>query len=124
MKTMYDIEIVDDIRFISKKDIGLFKLVSASNRSAKKDIYDLDYITEEIDIIELFEELGVKQSKFNTEEDKCIFDLDGDPSPIDDPSLLRIISLKLGLLIAVLLEYSVIPYSPVLDEGYGVVVIN
>lgn len=88
MKTMYDIEIVDDIRFISKKDIGLFKLVSASNRSAKKDIYDLDYITEEIDIIELFEELGVKQSKFNTEEDKSIFDLDGDPSPIDDPSLL------------------------------------
>ena len=88
MKTMYDIEIVDDIRFISKKDIGLFKLVSASSRSAKKDIYDLDYVTEEIDIIELFEELRVKQSKFNKEEDKSIFDLDGDTSPIDNPFLL------------------------------------
>tara|TARA_R110002124_G_scaffold5301_1_gene33065 strand:- start:72186 stop:72956 length:771 start_codon:yes stop_codon:yes gene_type:complete len=88
MKTMYDIEVVDDIRFISKKDIGLFKLVSASSRSAKKDIYDLDYITEEIDIIELFEELRTKQSKFNNEEDKSIFDLDGDTSPIDNPLLL------------------------------------
>ncbi|MBU2946598.1 nucleotidyl transferase AbiEii/AbiGii toxin family protein [Zobellia uliginosa] len=88
MKTMYDIEIVDDIRFISKKDIGLFKLVSASSRSAKKDIYDLDYITEEIDIIILYEELREKQSKFNKEEDKSIFDLDGDTSPIDNPSLL------------------------------------
>ena len=73
MKTMYNIEIVDDIRFISKKDIGLFKLVSASSRFAKKDIYDLDYVTEEVDIIELFEELRIKQSKFNKEEDKSIF---------------------------------------------------
>ncbi len=88
MKTMYDIEIADDIRFISKKDIGLFKLASASSRAAKKDIYDLDYITEEIDIIELFEELRIKQSKFNKEEDKSIFDLDGDTSPIENPSLL------------------------------------
>lgn len=88
MKTMYDIEIVDEIRFISKKDIGLFKLVSASSRSAKKDIYDLDYITEEIDIVELFEELRVKQAKFNNEEDKSIFDLDGDTSPIANPLLL------------------------------------
>jgi len=88
MKIMYDIELVDGVRFISKKDIGLFKLVSASSRSAKKDIYDLDYLTDEIDIIELFEELRVKQSKFNQDEDKSIFDLDGDSSPIDNPSLL------------------------------------
>lgn len=88
MKTMYDIEILDDIRFISKKDIGLFKLVSASSRFAKKDIYDLDYVTDEIDIVELFEELRIKKSKFNKEGDKSIFDLDGDTSPIDDPSLL------------------------------------
>lgn len=88
MKTMYDIEIIDDMRFISKKDIGLFKLVSASNRSAKKDIYDLDYITEEINIVKLFEELRIKQSKFNQEEDKSIFDLDNDTSPIDNPILL------------------------------------
>lgn len=88
MKTMYDIEILDGIRFVSKKDIGLFKLVSASSRAAKKDIYDLDYITGEIDIIELFEELKEKHSKFNKEEDKNIFDLDGDVSPIDNPSLL------------------------------------
>lgn len=88
MKTLHDIEIIDDIRFISKKDIGLFKLVSASSRSAKKDIYDLDYITEEIDIVALFEELRAKQTKFNREEDKSIFDLDGDSSPIENPLLL------------------------------------
>lgn len=88
MKTIYDIEIVDDIRFVAKKDIGLFKLISASSRSAKKDIYDLDYITEEIDIIELFEDLRDKLSLFNKDEDKNIFDLDGETSPTDNPLLL------------------------------------
>jgi predicted nucleotidyltransferase component of viral defense system len=46
MKNLYEIEIRDNIKLLSKKDIGLFKLISASNRSAKKDIYDLDFITD------------------------------------------------------------------------------
>ena len=88
MKTMYDIDVIDNIRLVSIKDIGLYKLVSVSNRLAKKDIYDLDYITDDIDIIELFNELKIKKEKFNTPTDKTIFDLDKESSPIDNPSLL------------------------------------
>lgn len=88
MKTLHDIETKDGIKLISKKDIGLFKLISASNRAAKKDIYDLDYITDEISLIELFEELKEKVNKFNSDSDKTIFDLDEEKSPIINPNLL------------------------------------
>lgn len=88
MKNLYDIEVKDTVKLLSKKDIGLFKLVSASNRIAKKDIYDLDFITDEIPLIDLFEELKVKTLKFNKEEDKTIFDLNKNKSPIEFPELL------------------------------------
>ncbi|MGV8944927.1 MAG: hypothetical protein ACOH1N_00735 [Lutibacter sp.] len=35
--------------------------MSASSREAKKDIYDLDFITDTIDILDLFEELKEKE---------------------------------------------------------------
>ena len=88
MKNLYEIEVKEGIRLLSKKDIGLFKLISASNRTAKKDIYDLDFITEEIPLIELFEELKVKSLKFKKEEDRTIFDLNKNQSPIEFPELL------------------------------------
>lgn len=88
MKTVYDIEVIDEINLIAKKDIGLFKLVSAASRAGKKDIYDLDYITNEIPIIELFEELKLKKAKFNKNQDKSIFDLNGDECPTKNPKLL------------------------------------
>lgn len=88
MKIVDEIENIDGIRLISKKDIGLFKLESASNRMAKKDIYDLDYICKEIEIVSLFNGLKAKKRKYNTDIDKSIFDLDNETSPIDDPSLL------------------------------------
>ena len=88
MKTLYDVEVIDDMRLVAKKDIGLFKLVSASSRAGKKDIYDLDYITEEIPLIDLFNELKEKKTQFNKEEDKTIFDLDGEECPIQNPLLL------------------------------------
>lgn len=88
MKTCYEIEIIDDIKLIAKKDIGLFKLVSASSRAGKKDVYDLDYITNEIPIVDLYEELKVKKANFNKEEDKSIFDLNGDECPTQNPKLL------------------------------------
>jgi Nucleotidyl transferase AbiEii toxin, Type IV TA system len=88
MKTLYDVEITDDIRLIAKKDIGLFKLVSASSRAGKKDIYDLDYITDDIPIIDLYKELEIKKSKFNNDIDKSIFDLNGDECPTNNPMLL------------------------------------
>lgn len=61
MITLSETEIHEDIRVVSKLDIGLFKLMSASNRLAKKDIYDLAYITEEISIIELYNNLKDKK---------------------------------------------------------------
>lgn len=88
MKMLYDVEVIDDMRLVAKKDIGVFKLISAASRAGKKDIYDLDYITEDISLIELFNQLKEKKNQFNKKEDKTIFDLDGDESPIDNPQLL------------------------------------
>ncbi|WP_051224233.1 nucleotidyl transferase AbiEii/AbiGii toxin family protein [Flavobacterium tegetincola] len=88
MKNLYQIEIKDGIKVLSKKDIGIFKLISASNRFAKKDIYDLDFITDEIPLIDLFEVLMVKRIKFNKEQDRTIFDLNDNQSPIEFPELL------------------------------------
>ena len=88
MKTLYENEVLENIRLISVKDIGLFKLISASNRRAKKDIYDLNYITDQISLIELYEELKKKKEMFNSKADKTIFDLGNYNDCLDDPSLL------------------------------------
>jgi predicted nucleotidyltransferase len=88
MKCLFPPEIFEDIRIIHKTDIGLFKLMSASNRFAKKDIYDLDYITEEIPLIELFHHFKIKSKKFNLPEHQTIFDLDIETNPINKPELL------------------------------------
>ena len=88
MKNIYPIEIKDNIRLLSKIDIGLFKLISASNRTSKKDIYDLDFITNEIPLVDLYKELKQKISKFSDEKDRTIFDLEKNVSPIDNPHLL------------------------------------
>jgi hypothetical protein len=88
MKSIHVIEILENIRLYSKKDIGLYKLVSLSNRSTKKDIYDLEIITDEINIIHLFEELRNKMEKYKDPEHKTIFDLDKNKSVIDNIELL------------------------------------
>ena len=88
MKMTEDIEVVNDIRVVSTKDIGLFKLISGSSRAAKKDIYDLDFITDKIELVVLYELLKQKKEKFNTDTDKNIFDLDGDECPVENPLLL------------------------------------
>lgn len=88
MKMMDAVEVVDEVRLVTTKDIGLFKLISGSSRAAKKDIYDLDFITEKINVIELFEALQVKKQTFNKDEHKNIFDLDEEECPTQNPSLL------------------------------------
>ena len=88
MKMMDTIEIVDEVRLVTTKDIGLFKLISGSSRAAKKDIYDLDFITQNINVIELFENLQVKRQTFNKAEHKNIFDLDEEECPTQNPYLL------------------------------------
>src|SRR5690606_22597387 len=75
MKIIDPVEVVKGISLISVRDIGLFKLMSASSRPAKKDIYDLFYITEEISLIDLYDQLIDKHKKFNKAEDRNIFDL-------------------------------------------------
>lgn len=88
MKCLFAPVVFEDIRVIHKIDIGLFKLMSASNRFAKKDIYDLDYITDEVHLVELFNHFKIKSEKFNLPEHKTIFDLDLEVNPIDKPELL------------------------------------
>ena len=88
MKNLYPIEVHDNIRLVSIIDLGIFKLISASNRNAKKDIYDLDYITEHLSLIDLFNELKRKELQFNKPEDRTIFDLDDNISCTKDSSLL------------------------------------
>lgn len=88
MKHLFEIEISNDIRVFSKTDIGLYKLVSLSNRSTKKDIYDLDFITDEIKLSTLYRKLQEKAEKFNKEEHKTIFDLDKNQSVLDNLELL------------------------------------
>jgi hypothetical protein len=88
MSCLFAPDLFEDIRVIHKTDLGLFKLMSASNRFAKKDIYDLDYITDEIHLVELFHHFKIKSEKFNLAEHQTIFDLDKEVNPIDQPELL------------------------------------
>lgn len=85
MKMIDPFEIIDSVRLVTIKDLGLFKLISGSSRAAKKDIYDLDFITEKIPIIALFEALKTKKNIFSREEHKNIFDLDEDKCPTQYP---------------------------------------
>lgn len=88
MKCLFGHEEFEKIRLIHKTDIGLFKLMSASNRLAKKDIYDLDFITDEIPLLTLINHLKEKYEKFNRPQDRTLFDLDNEKSPVENPELL------------------------------------
>ena len=88
MKALYPFETINNVRLYGLIDIGLFKMVSCACRPAKKDIYDLDHITDSQDLESLFELLKKKKEMFNKDIDRSIFDLDNDPDPIDNPLLL------------------------------------
>jgi len=96
MKALYDFEMIKGVRCYDVKDIGLFKLVSCASRPAKKDIYDLEYITESEDLSELYNMLKSKKEKFNKDTDRNIFDLDEDPDPIDNPHLLLLFDKRMA----------------------------
>lgn len=82
------IEIVDGIKLLTVKDIGLLKLMSSSNRASQKDIYDIDFITDNFPLIELYKLLEEKQKKYSEEHYKTIFGLDKEKSPVYFPELL------------------------------------
>jgi hypothetical protein len=88
MKFIDPVELYKGIKLLSKKDIGLFKLMSASNRKANKDIYDLDLITDEIQLDDLMNALAVKKDKYKLPEHRCLFDLDHEVSPLDNLTVL------------------------------------
>lgn len=81
-------EYLEGIRLLSLRDIGLLKLISASSRKAKKDIYDLEFITEIIALADLYAMLAEKLIRFQGSKYHSLFDLDLEKSPIDDIYLL------------------------------------
>ncbi|MFI5136516.1 MAG: nucleotidyl transferase AbiEii/AbiGii toxin family protein [Sphingobacteriales bacterium] len=87
-KVMDQPEIIDGLRLLTEKDIGLFKLVSLSERASSKDVYDLEYLTDRLSVIDLYELLKMKQEIYNKESDQTIFDLDKEESPVNNPELL------------------------------------
>lgn len=88
MKCLFDPEIVDQIRMLNKNDIGLFKLMSATNRFAKKDIYDLDFITNQIPLTDLYHQLSEKRNRYHSPEHQSLFDLDIEKHVLEHPDLL------------------------------------
>ncbi|GEP94247.1 hypothetical protein CCY01nite_05070 [Chitinophaga cymbidii] len=62
--------------------------MSASNRKAKKDIYDLDLLSNEISLEDLLALLQIKLENYSADKYKCLFDLDGRQNPAEDLNLL------------------------------------
>jgi hypothetical protein len=87
-------ELVKGVRLASIRDIGLLKLMTAANRASFKDIYDLDYLTEDTSLTSLMGDLKYKQEAFNGEEHRTIFDLDREISPVEDPLRLLLFEQK------------------------------
>ena len=88
MKCLFEPEMVKKIKVIHKNDIGIFKLMSATNRFAKKDIYDLDFITDEISLLNLYNQLSEKRTTYNLPEHQCLFDLDIEKDVFEHPEML------------------------------------
>ena len=87
-------EHVSGAKLASIRDIGLLKLMTASNRASFKDIYDLDYLTEDVSLTKLIADLKYKQETFKGEEHRTIFDLDNEISPVADPLRLLLFEAK------------------------------
>lgn len=85
---MDESESIQGVRVLTESDIGLMKLMAACNRSSFKDIYDLHYLTEKIALGDLIKRLEEKENLHCHEEDKNIFALDNEESPVANPSLL------------------------------------
>ena len=97
MTSLYHFETIKGVRCYDVKDIGVFKLISCASRPAKKDIYDLEYITETEDLIDLYLILKEKKIRFNNDIHRNIFDLDKDPDPVDNPLLLLLFDKRLEI---------------------------
>ena len=88
VQTLYEPQVMEGVRLLSVSDIGVLKLHSASSRMAKKDIYDLDYITDELSLEKLMDALKKKQLIYSEEKFENIFDLDQSVDPLKSPAVL------------------------------------
>lgn len=87
-KLLNQIEIINNIRLSSIEDIGTFKLESLSNRFALKDLFDLDYITEKIQLPTLLISYKKKKDIYNLSKVKTVFHFDNINCPLDNLSIL------------------------------------
>lgn len=89
-KLFYPIETVNGIRLASEIDIGLFKLDSITNRFAEKDLYDLDYITDNPNhsLSKLMELYKKRKNYYIESNTNTIFSLSNDFCPIENTELL------------------------------------
>jgi hypothetical protein len=76
--------LIDGFRLTSEMDIGL----TAANRASRKDIYDLDYITDRIPLTQLMKNLHAKLITYSRPEQRNIFYLEDKNNPFDNPELL------------------------------------
>ncbi|RKD12474.1 hypothetical protein BCY91_12580 [Pelobium manganitolerans] len=88
MQTFKEPELIDGIKLMNLKDIGPLKLMSAANRANHKDIYDLDYLTDEIPLNDIMTLLVERENKYSLPEQQNIFDQDKELSPTRHPDLL------------------------------------
>lgn len=88
IQLLFPIEKYAGLRLISVHDIGLLKLDSLVARNAKKDVYDLDTITDIISLTDLMNLLKEKKATFKEEKYRSLFDLDDIKSAVEDPKLL------------------------------------
>ena len=88
MQTNDEPDIIAGIRLMSERDIGLLKLMTASNRANDKDIYDLDYLTDNLPLGLLMEQLKEKEDQYHEDVHRTIFDLDNELSPVENADLL------------------------------------
>jgi len=88
IKNIRKIEDNNSIRMLSVLDIGIMKLLAVSDRMTKKDVFDLDFITDEIPLITIFNELKKKQELYSKDCHKSIFDISNSNNPIESPNLL------------------------------------
>ncbi len=74
MQYLFTVNNYKSINILDLRDIGILKLKSAAQRFAKKDIYDLDFITNEIPLSDLLFLEDKKNNLYKNKKYKCLFD--------------------------------------------------
>src|SRR5690606_27944218 len=89
-KLFHPVDTINGIRIAGEMDIGLFKLDSITNRYAEKDLYDLDYITEnpKYALDKLMELYKTRINYFIENNIHTIFSLSNHFCPIEHTELL------------------------------------